>query len=119
MKLEPKWLTVGLSEEQVRGVVVVGWRALLLAHVAFAFGWLAWAGLPGFAYAGDVTSVRNDVSSIKVELLEQRIFDTRVRQCESASAEPRTFYREKLQELLRKYRDLTAADYRLPSCGEL
>lgn len=70
MKLDPKWLTTGLTDEQVRGVVVVGWRALLVGHIAFAFGWLAWAGLPGFAYAGDVTRVQSDVSSIKVELLE-------------------------------------------------
>lgn len=119
MKLDPKLLMVGLTDEQAKGAVVVGWRMLLVVHILFACGWLAWAGLPGFAYAADVTSVRNDVSSIKVELLESRIFDTRVRQCESTTAEPRTFYREKLQELLRKYRELTAADYRLPSCGEL
>lgn len=119
MKLDPKLLMAGLTDEQAKGAVVVGWRALLVLHIAVACGWMAWAGMPGFAYASDVTSVRNDVSSIKVELLEQRIFDTRLRQCESTSAEPRTFYREKLQELMRKYRELTAADYRLPGCEEL
>jgi hypothetical protein len=119
MKIDPKWLTVGLTEEQVKGVIVVGWRALLVVHIAFACGWLAWTGISGFAYASDVQNVSDDVSAIKVELLEQRIFETRLRQCQSESAEPRTFYREKLQELLRKYRELMAADYALPGCREL
>lgn len=92
--------------------------ALFGLHVIWACGGFERLGLGGFAYAGDVDKLRGEVMSIKVELVEQRIFESRVRQCESDSGASR-FYRGQLQELMRKYRELTGSDYELPACDEL
>lgn len=66
----------------------------------------------GFAYA-------SAVKDIKVDLLEGRVFDSRVRWCTATTAESRQFYAQKVSELLFKYRDTTGSTYQLPSCLEL
>lgn len=106
---------------------LVRWRlavfavlVVMIGHVIWACGWLDRFGVGGgFAYAADMIRVSDDVSSIKVELIEQKLFDTRVRQCSAQSREPRIFYSEKLQELMRRYRELTESDYNPPQCTEL
>lgn len=88
---------------------------ILYGHVLLACGWLQSLGFSGFAYA-------SDVKSIKVELLEQRIFDARLRQCTATSQESRQFYASKVQELLSKFREAegrTGGQYRLPTCDEV
>lgn len=75
-----------------------------------AFGWFP--GFAGFAYA-------SAVHDIKVELLEQRIFDNRVRQCIATTPESRQFYGQKVAELLAKYQATAQAPYPLPSCAEI
>ena len=84
---------------------------ILYGHVLLACGWLQTLGFSGFAYA-------SDVKSIKVELLEQRIFDARLRQCTATSQESRQFYASKVQELLSKFRE-AEGQYRLPTCDEV
>jgi hypothetical protein len=90
------------------GLGVVGLSFLMTA----AYGLLPAVGFSGFAYA-------SAVKDIKVELLEQRLFDNRVRWCTATTAESRQFYAQKVAELLFKYRDTTGSTYQLPSCLEL
>jgi hypothetical protein len=96
---------------------------MLLVHVAWACGWLSRLGLgDGFAYASDVVKVRDDVSSVKVELLEQQIWDTRVRQCELVNKEGNdsaaSAYGQRVTQLLSKYQALTGRTYPVLSCRE-
>lgn len=87
--------------------------AIVYVHIMLACGWFQNLGFSGFAYA-------SDVKSITVELYEQRIFDTLVRQCNTVdNTQAKRFYAEKIQELLRKYRETTGADFRLPNCLEV
>lgn len=82
-------------------------------HIATACGLMGSLGLSGFALA-------SDVNEIKVELLEQRIFEARVRQCTAQSVESRQFYAGKVQELLRKYHETARVQYpQLPTCAEI
>lgn len=106
--------------------VVTQWRlalfaavVILYAHVAIACGFANRFGIPGFAVSSDVAHLRSDVTMLRTENLEQQLFDTRVRQCGAASTEPRRFYLEKFQELLRRYKEQTGGDYRAPQCSEL
>ena len=93
---------------------------LLFAHVAWACGWLKWLGIgEGFAYAGEVVKVRDDVSSLKVELIEQQIWETRVRQCEAVrGGYDMTAYGQRVTQLLAKYQALTNRTFPLLSCRE-
>ena len=89
-------------------------------HVAWACGWFHPLGLgAGFAMAEDVKGVNDQVREIKLSLLEQRIFDTRLRHCTASTPEARQFWRQTLTSLMSEYRVLAGAEYRLPTCEEL
>jgi hypothetical protein len=67
------------------------------------------------------TFARNDeVTQMRIEQLEATAFDTRSKQCIALKqGQSGAAYREKLAELLRKYRHISGGDYSLPECAEL
>lgn len=96
-----------------RWKISIGFAVLCLSVATLvAWGIFQPFGHQGFAYA-------SDVKSIKTELLEQRIFDARLLQCNASTTESRRFYTSKVQELLRKFSDESVGYYRLPSCEEV
>lgn len=99
-------------ESHRRWRIALGFAVFCLSCATLvSYGIFSPFGHQGFAYS-------TDVKSIKVELLEQRIFDARLRQCSASSQESRQFYAAKVQELLSKFRE-TEGQYRLPSCEEV
>jgi hypothetical protein len=77
-------------------------------------------GMKTFASNSDLSGLNADVRGIKVVMLEDRAFNLRAQQCRSMAAkQPSSAYLEQLQDVLRKYRDITGAEYRLPGCEEL
>jgi hypothetical protein len=74
---------------------------------------------PGFAYSNDVATTNNNIKKIEQRLLEKELFENRMNQCKADTERSKSFYREKLQELLREYYDMTGRGYDLPSCEEL
>jgi hypothetical protein len=99
-------------ETRRRWRIAMGFAVFCLSCATLvSYGIFSPFGHQGFAYS-------TDVKSIKVELLEQRIFDARLRQCSATSQESRQFYASKVQELLSKFRE-TEGQYRLPSCDEV
>lgn len=73
MKFDPKWLLIGLNDEQARGAVKAGWRLLIVTHIAWACGILGHIGLAGFARADAVDKkIAAAVQPIKQEMAEQR-----------------------------------------------
>lgn len=113
------FLTMDLTPTQQKAAWRVVWRIVLAVALAGGYGAFSKAGFGGFAYAGDVDKVRDEVASIRIELIEQRILDARMRQCQRPPSEPGSFYQRELQEQLRRYREIARAEYRLPSCAEL
>lgn len=109
------------------GPEVVRWRLsisfamfLVGVHIAWACGLLP--GLSGFAQASEVRAVDREVTIIRRELLETRIFDTTVKLCMAMSEsrpEVKQFYSQKQRDLLTAYRDLTSRDPRVPDCREV
>lgn len=74
MKIDPKWLTLGLSHEQVTGAVIVGWRLGVIAFCLWAIGTFNTYGVGGFARADEVDQkIATAVEPIKKELSEQRL----------------------------------------------
>lgn len=74
---------------------------------------------PGFAYSTDMTVTNDNIKKIEQRLLEKELFENRMNQCRADSDRAKTFYRQKLQDLLTEYRELTGRGYDLPSCDEL
>lgn len=73
-----------------------------------------------FASSERMDRVEKQVSRIEVRLLEREIFDRVAQMCAAVKAEqPARIYRERLQEALRAYRELTGQDFVLPACNEL
>jgi len=120
MPFDPKWLLFGLSETQIDGIFTFSWRAIIVFHIAWACGWLGAFGLGGgFAAAADVEKFKNEVSSMKLEILEEQIWDSRVRQCEAINAQQNsTAYGKRLSVLLGEYRFRTKQEYQLLPCSE-
>lgn len=99
-------------ETRRRWRIAIGFAVFCLSCATLvSYGVFSPFGHQGFAHS-------SDVKSIKIELLEQRIFDARLRQCGAGSQESRQFYAAKVQELLSKFRE-TEGQYRLPSCEEV
>lgn len=99
-------------EARRRWSIAIGFAVFCLSTATLhSYGIFSPFGRQGFAYAADV-------KSIKIELLEQRIFDARLLHCNANTAESRRFYAAKVQELLSKFRE-TEGQYRLPACEEV
>jgi hypothetical protein len=99
-----KLLTSVIDHLPTRSLAII----TLLSVVAF----VTWANSDdGYARAGTVKELR-------VGSLEERLFTNRVLQC-GAIGPLRQAYAEKLQAMLREYRDLTGTTFPLPTCAEL
>jgi len=118
---EKLWSIVSfdITPAQARVVGRVAWRMAIAAHIAIACGWATSFGISGFASASEVDVLRKSMSTIASELLDQRILDTRLKQCTATSPEAKRLYTEKMQELLSRYQETMRRDYRLPSCDEV
>lgn len=100
-------------ETNRRWKIAIGFAVFVLSFsTLFGYGILQPLGFSGFAYA-------DDVRSIKVELLEQRIFDARLLQCNANTPESRAFYAAKVQELQSKFRQTEGQYPPLPTCAEV
>lgn len=87
-------------------------------HILLACGLLP--GFSGFAYASDLLPVQSAVVSGRQEFLEGRAFELRVKQCEAIDeGKSPQVYTVQLQEVLKKYYDLTKMRMDLPACQEL
>lgn len=90
------------------GVVMNG--AALMIHILLACGLTPFFG--GFAYA-------DEVRSNTIEILEQRLWDMKTRECDAVSQEARRLYSQKVSDLQKKYHELMGYDLKLPTCQEL
>jgi hypothetical protein len=111
-------ITVGMTQAQIQGAFIMSWRLLTLVFILGSFGAFAPFGLWGGFASADTKSI---VTTTRVEYLEGRMFDLKVKQCTALEeGKPTTVYTVQLQELNRKYKDLTGVYYKeLPACVEL
>ena len=100
-------------------VVVTVMNAMGLAiHVALACG--ITPVFSGFAYASDVKSTQVQLADVRVEQLEWRAFDLRVKQCEAIKKHenPQPFTIQ-LSDIIKRYQGLTSRRLQIPQCNEL
>lgn len=116
---------------------VVKWRlahfllgVVMLLFMFWALGAFAFFGFPGFARASDqvvkdrtitsqIASVNQEIKAMKVDQLEQRIYDTQRLLCSSSTTDSRRFYSSQVSRMIRDYYNLTNVTFRLPDCDEL
>lgn len=91
-------------------------------HVAWACGLLISLGLPGFARADQLRQNENELTEVRVAILDAQIYQTRKDQCMAIQLNnpaARAYMTERLQERLALYQAKTGRTYRLPACDEL
>lgn len=64
------------------------------------------------------TQVQQQVANLKTIILQEQIFEMRVRGC-SAQGESRRFYARRLQDLMRQYREIAGDEAIVPSCSDV
>ena len=102
-------------------------RCAQWGFIFWAGGLLTFVGLPGFVRAGDlkevqskVATVETAVKSIQADLIEARIYQTRISQCATELGTPsRSAYAATLADLLKRYRESAGKEFRLPACDEV
>lgn len=99
-------------------VTVTANSVALVVHILLACGLTPL--FSGFAYASDQEESQKQVMATRLEQLEWRMFDLRVKQCEAIKRgeSPRAFTIQ-LEQQLHTYRELKRAEPRLPSCSEI
>ena len=93
----------------------------LAAHVALACGLIP-VVFPGFADASGLANQETRWQQVEIGLTDQKILDTRSRQCAAIVTKNRAaleFATERLQAELEHYQELSPRPYRLPDCSEL
>lgn len=114
-------IVMGLTNDQVKGAIIVSWRITNLIALLWITGMLSSAGYPGPVRASEVESMKNEARDTRLEVIEARLFDLRIEQCRAIKAgESPRVYTVQIQEQWSKYLLLTKGrEPRLPSCTEL
>jgi hypothetical protein len=90
-------------------------------HIAWACGFLTFAGLDGFAKADDLNGLTAQLASIQGGQLRSEIMLTRNNQCmaiKSQNGQALKVLTTDLQDALDRYQSLTKHRYALPDCSE-
>lgn len=95
-----------------------------LFHIAWACGFLTWAGFSGFAEAKEVASIQNQLRGIERGQTRTEIWSTRIAQCQvlkkGESAAYLQVLTQQLNDALDRYARLNDGhSFRLPPCSEL
>ncbi len=110
----------GLTPAQIKLLIRTGWVALVSVHMLWVCGLLTTVGLTSpFAAAAEAESLKDNVSEIKVQLLEQSLLEARLRQCKAETPDSKQYYFERLQEKMNAYYNLTKRNYPIPACAEV
>jgi hypothetical protein len=90
-------------------------------HIAWACGFLTFAGLDGFAKADDLNGLTAQLASIQGGQLRSEIMLTRNNQCmaiKSQNGQALKVLTTDLQDALDRYQSLTKHRYAQPDCSE-
>lgn len=99
-------------------VTVTANSVALVVHILLACGLTPM--FSGFAYASDQENSKGQIVATRLEQLEWRMFDLRVKQCEAIKRgeSPRAFTIQ-LSQQMSTYRELKRELPRLPNCNEI
>ncbi len=112
---------LGLTDKQIKLLLRAGWVLSVTTTGLWITGVFAFmgVGVAPFAAATEVKELRTTVTSIQVKILEESLFDVRLRQCKAETAESRQFYYGRLLEKMNEYYNLTERNWHPPTCAEI
>lgn len=90
----------------------------LMISAGAGWGLFATFGIPGFAYASDLNNLKSDVRSIKMDLLEERIYNAQRLWCSTETQESKRFYSQQISTMHRQYYAETGITISIPTCAE-
>lgn len=90
----------------------------LCLAATLGLGWLVTAQ---YAPANEVRELRDIVTELRADTTAKRIFDYRVRQCDTPPEERQTkrWLADQIREDVNKYRKVTGDIFELPACSDL
>lgn len=101
-------------------LAVFGTLLGLITSAAASWGLFAAFGIPGFAYASDLNNLKSDVKSIKMDLLEERIYNAQRLWCGTQTRESKQFYARQISTMHRQYYEQTGGiALQIPTCSEI
>lgn len=86
----------------------------LVSHAFWACGLVP--GTSGFALASDQQALSSQVTSVRIQLLDRDILETKKEQCGQPN---KTFFTKRLKELEAEWYRLTNRPYIMPECEDL
>lgn len=116
-----------LTKEQRILIMRSTWIGVVTFHMVWVCGWISFAGLEApFAKAVDMSEATKHLEVITLQLqadrvdrLDLAIQTIRGQQCRTAVDSPaRQNYTDRLNELFRKYMELTGKEPHVPRCDE-
>ena len=115
---------LGLSDKQIKLLIRVGWVLTVSNALIWVTGLYALIGLghAPYASASEVSEQRLAVREIRVQLIEERILETRIKQCKAWAENnefAKQYYWEKLNTLMSQYYELKQQNYAIPECREI
>jgi hypothetical protein len=80
-----------------------------------------WFFATRYATAGEVGSIRSELVELKSDSIAKRLFDYRVRQCDTPAElrQEKRWLAEQIRVDAEKYRRLTDVAFVIPACGDL
>lgn len=101
-------------------LAMFGFCVLVIFHIIWACGWLEPLGIGGFAKAADlekrVSAVERDTKDIKIQLIEQSIFDAKESECTATDERAKRFFSQRVIALSREYFSLSGQSIDIPPC---
>lgn len=93
------------------------WRIAVFAASVGGFAFMTWALSPiGFALAGDMERLRNNVDEMRLTQIEQQIYDAKQSECVSTDQSASRFFSNRVMQLAREYRNLARGEVDIPPC---
>lgn len=114
-------LGLGLRRSHVKILIRTIWVAIVSGILLWLTGTFAFLGMGTAPYASaeETKELKVNVTSIKVQLLEESLFDVRLKQCKAETIESRQYYYVRLQEKMNEYFYLTSRNWNPPACSEI
>ena len=115
-----KFLTLGMTDDQLKFLRDQAWRALVAFHMAYACGYLTLIGLPisGFAHESEMKDLRVELDGLKTSgVLQARLGIVReirlqtTAMCSTADPSIRVAMLGTIDRLRDDYRVLTGVEY--------
>lgn len=105
-----------IPHEQRKAFTRIFFRGFFLFHVVWACGWLAIAGLPGFAQAGEVQSVKKELTE-RIDRLDGKISNVEASVVHSQKIQQRTAYEVEVRRLDQEIFNTTSRIKELQTAG--